>query len=489
VSSGSEAAAARERERLLRAVERVSWLAFVAALVAQTAAVFVVVGVLHYPISTQRDSWEYVNITDNILAGHGFSAEPVAPWRPNASRTPGFLVTDVPVRLAFSGSDLLAGIAGRAWPATAALLLVATARRLGAGAWAPAAGALLLIMPTVVYYSIVVYETEASYLMAACLMAFGAVKLLVDGSRRGLSWLAVGSGWAVALRPAALVMTLGVAASCLIAALFFRRTLEGRRLAAAGLAVALSVGAVWIAWSLRNVAVFGTFSYSTIPSYNTLIYNAKAMAPYVDATSRAEILAAVKREYYYIQTYYEPDQFERAGRQRREGLRFMRTHPWAFFVSHANGSLRSFAVFEVMEIRRKLGTPLITGLSIAQGLLTLLGAVGLWRVARSQGPGVPLALGFICAMGVLSTATGGAVDSPRFRILLEISVSLGVVFLLQGTTAASVADGKGSRANPDLSEDGVPRRARFARGTQAGFLGLSRGSVAPCECDTGKEFR
>lgn len=443
-SSEASARLAREGDLVASAVERVSWLAFVAALLAQTAAVFVVVGVLHYPISTQRDSWEYVNITDNVLAGHGFSVEPVAPWRPNASRTPGFLVTDVPVRLAFSGSDLLAAIAGRAWPAAAALLLVATARRLGAGAWAPAAGALLLIMPTVVYYSIVVYETEASYLVAACLLAFGAVKLIVDGSRRGLAWLAVGGGWAVALRPAGLVMTLGVAASCLFAALFFRRAPEGRRLAAAGLAVGLSVGAVWTAWSFRNFAVFGTFSYSTIPSYNTLVYNAKGMAPYVDASSRAEILTAVKREYYYFQTYYEPDQFERAERQRREGMRLIRTHPWAFLASHASGSLRSFAIFNVLEIRKKLGTPVITALSVAQGILTLLGAVGLWRIARSRGSGVQLALGFVCAMGVLSTATGGAVDSPRFRILLEIAVSLGLVFLLQGTTAESVAKGEGS---------------------------------------------
>jgi hypothetical protein len=435
---------AREGYFVPRAVERVSWLVFVAALLAQTAAVFVVVGVLHYPISTQRDSWEYVNITDNVLAGHGFSAEPVAPWRPNASRTPGFLVTDVPIRLAFSGNDLLAAITGRAWPAAAALLLVATARRLGAGTWAPAAGALLLIMPTVAYYSIVVYETEAPYLAAACLLAFGAVKLFLDGSRGGLAWLAVGSGWAVALRPAGLVMTLGIAASCLLAALFFRWPPEGRRLVAAGLAIGLSVGAVWTAWSFRNLAVFGTFSYSTIPSQNTLLYNAKGMAPYVDASSRAEILAAVKREYFYFQTYYEPDQFERAERQKREGMRLIRTHPWAFLASHASGSLRSFALFDVLEIRKKLGTPMIAALSVAQGIVTLFAAVGLWRMARSRGPRVRLALGFVSAMGVLSTATAGAADSPRFRILLEIAVSLGLVFLLQGTTAECMAKREGS---------------------------------------------
>lgn len=432
-------------------IERISWLAFMGALIVQTAAVVYVVGVLHYPISTQRDSVEYVSITDNVIAGHGFAVEPVAPWRPNGSRTPGFLVTNVPIRLAFSKNNLLAAVAGRAWPAIAALLLVATARGLGAGAWAPASGALLLIMPTVVYYSIVVYETEAPYLIAACLMAFGAVKLFLDGSRRGLAWLAVGGGWAVALRPAGLVMTLGVAAACLLAARFFRRVPQGRRLAEAGLAVGLSVGAVWGLWSFRNLTVFGRFSYCTIPSWNLLIYNATRMVPYVDASSGAEILAVAKREYTSYATYYEADQFERAESQRREGIRLIRAHPWAFLASHASGSLRSFAVFDVREIGRKFGMSAITALSVVQGILTLLGAVGLWRLARSRGPEVRLALGFICAMGVLSTVTGGAVDSPRFRILLEIAVSLGLVFLVKGATAASGAKGDLSQAFPHPS--------------------------------------
>jgi hypothetical protein len=421
---------------MLRAVERAWWLAFVAALLAQAAAAFYVVGVLHYPISTQRDSWEYVHITDNVIAGHGFAVEPVAPWRPNGSRTPGFLVTNVPIRLAFSGSDLLAAIAGRAWPAIAALLLVATARRLGAGAWAPAAGAILLVMPTVVYYSIVVYETEAPYLIAACLMAFGAVKLFVDGSGWGLALLGVGGGWAVALRPAGLVMTLGVASACLVAALCFQWVPRGRRLASAGLAVGLAVGAVWGLWSFRNLTVFGRFSYCTVPSYVLLIYDATRMVPYVDASSGAEILAVAKREWTNIATYYGADQFERAERQRREAIRLIRAHPWAFLVSHAKGSLRSFAVFDVREIGRKFGMPAITAVSVVQGLLTLLGAVGMWRLARSRGPDTRLALGFICAVGVLSTVTGGAVSSPRFRILLEIAVSLGLVFLLQGAKGA-----------------------------------------------------
>jgi uncharacterized membrane protein YedE/YeeE len=48
---------------------------FFMALGIQAGITWFVVSVVQYPISTNRDAYEYVSITENVLSGHGFAIE------------------------------------------------------------------------------------------------------------------------------------------------------------------------------------------------------------------------------------------------------------------------------------------------------------------------------------------------------------------------------------------------------------------------------
>jgi hypothetical protein len=68
------------------------------ALGIQAGLTWFAVRVVQYPLSTVADAWEYVGITDNVLAGHGFATEREFPWRPDGARTPGMLFINIPLR-------------------------------------------------------------------------------------------------------------------------------------------------------------------------------------------------------------------------------------------------------------------------------------------------------------------------------------------------------------------------------------------------------
>lgn len=409
---------------------RVPLALLVVCLALQTAAAWLAIGVLRYPMSTQRDSWEYVNITDNVIRGHGFSVEPVAPWRPDSIRTPGMLLTNIPLRLFFPRNDGLAAVFGRIWLLASVILVIRLAREMGLSRDASnLAGVFLILMPTVAYYSILVYETETPYLIACCVLALGLHRAISEGRSSGFVLIALGSAYAISLRPAALIVLAGLVALASVGVIASRGGVLRRRLSASVLCVLVGSSIIYCGWSLRNRKLFGVAEYSAIVGVNLLQYNAAAAIPYLGPEGQSEIAASVERLKLDIHSYYGRDQLVRASLEKREGLRLIRKYWKAFVQSHIAGTLRSALFFDVSVLRQRYGALPGYVLAVEQGVLTLSGLFGLVSWARALPLERRVALALILAVGLLSVASAGAVASPRFRFPLEIPLALGNAWL------------------------------------------------------------
>jgi hypothetical protein len=146
---------------------------FVTALGIQAGVTWFAVSVVQYSISTDRDAYEYVGITDNWLAGHGFAVEREFPWRPDGARTPGMLFINAPLRWLCPDRDLLAALAARVVLAVIGVLVGVMAMPTLQNPYGLLAGALLIVTPSVGYYTINPFVTELHYLLAFTLLFLG----------------------------------------------------------------------------------------------------------------------------------------------------------------------------------------------------------------------------------------------------------------------------------------------------------------------------
>ena len=160
------------------AQRRLFFYLFLTALMLQAAMSVAVQFLLNVPVSTEVDSIEYIRTADNILAGHGFSIEDTQPWRPNAYRTPGPLLINIPLRFLSFKNDLLAIIISRLVLLGAAVLVIRLASRLGLSAFALLAGMFFVLMPSMAYYSLLPYSTETAYAVASGLLFVASLSFL-----------------------------------------------------------------------------------------------------------------------------------------------------------------------------------------------------------------------------------------------------------------------------------------------------------------------
>src|SRR5258706_12752963 len=117
------------------------------------------------PVSTDIDSVEYINSADNVLSRGTLSIEGAPPYRPSGFRTPGPLLLDIPLRVLSFRNDTAAVLISRGVVALSALLCVLNAGLIGLDALALLAGALLILTPTMFYYSMLPYSTELPYFL------------------------------------------------------------------------------------------------------------------------------------------------------------------------------------------------------------------------------------------------------------------------------------------------------------------------------------
>jgi hypothetical protein len=379
-------------------------------------------------VSTEVDSVEYIRTADNILAGHGFSIEDRPPWRPNAFRTPGPLLINIPLRVLSFRNDLLAIIVSRLALLYAAVLTVKLAAQYGLLHYAWLAATFFILMPSIFYYSLLPYSTEIPYAIASGLLFVASLGFLAQGNWQSLLLIGFSAMYTFYLRPAAQFPLTAYIVTALFIALFSRYEVR-KYVLIASLSCLLGLLMAYITWGYRNYKVFGEFKYSTISGANLLHWNARAMAPYLEETAKQELIANLNKYSTILQRYSGPDQFVLSAQQAKAGMYLIFKYPLPFLKSHLHGVIHSFFVFspKVLESHSRM---LVITASILHSGLALLGILGIASYWKALTTPHRVALLLILTVGVVSTLTGGALFSPRFRIPLDVLLAVGCAFFV-----------------------------------------------------------
>jgi hypothetical protein len=402
---------------------RLFFYLFLIALMLQATMSVAVQFLLNVPVSTEIDSVEYIRTADNILAGHGFSIEDTPPWKPNAFRTPGPLLINIPLRILSFKNDLLAIIISRLVLLGSAVLVIQFANRLGLSTFALLAGMFFVLMPSMAYYSLLPYSTETVYAVACGLLFVASLEFLTQGRWPRILLIGLSAMYALYLRPAALFMLAAYIGIAILIALLSRHQVRRRIFLAAGSCL-LGVVVAYVTWGYRNYQVFGAFKYSTVLGTNLLRYNARAMQPYLGETGKQELQTALERYPTSLQRYNGPDQFMLSDQQAKEGIRLIFKYPIPFLQSHLEGVVQSFFIFSPKGLKSRSRMLVITASIVHSGLALqgILGIVAYWKAFSTIHR---IVLSLILTAGIVSTLTGGALFSPRFRIPLDILLAVG----------------------------------------------------------------
>jgi hypothetical protein len=385
---------------------------------------------MDFELITQGDTVQFVNIADNVLGGRGYSSAPEAPWGPDASRTPGMLLTNLPLRFAFGKADVVVAIVGKAMLVAAAALVVVIARYLGAGDYALLGGALLTVIPGVMYYSVNPYSTGLPYLFSTSAL-FASCALVLQSRRGGALLLALSSAYAIALRPAAIFPLMWLVGLGFALRFFLKEPELRRKMGRVALAILIGTFSVYLAWSFRNLQLFGSFQYSSVQGFNLLHFNAHKMEPFMDEAGKRELNQALDAYPQYIHDEHGPDQLEIASLQGELGVDLIWRHPWAFLASHFSGILNSLFFFRVRILQEFFGIVPLYAVAAVQTAFTIAGLVGLFkRIGRMDAPRRTL-VWMMLTTGAMSLLSSGALARPKFRLPLEIPIALGCMFLVQ----------------------------------------------------------
>jgi hypothetical protein len=404
---------------------RVLLIFFVAALLLQTAATIGAIVFLELPISTETDSVEYINTADNVLARGAFSIEDAPPFRPNAFRTPGPLILNIPLRLLSFKNDIAAALITRLVLFLAAYLCVLNAAQLGIKDHALLAGSLLILTPTMFYYSMLAYSTELPYSVVCNLLLLGTVLYLNKANKLGGLLIGLSALYALLLRPAALFVLITYVGSCALVAVVTAGALR-RRIVTAALVCLLGTGVAYATWCYRNYIVFNAFQYSTVTADNLLKWNARRMEPFLDSQGQQELRECLKKYPITLQRFNGTDQFVLANQESKEGLRLILKYPVAFLQSHLRGAIESTFIFRPATLGSRRSV-LVIAMTAAHFGYLVFGTLGLVLLYRTLNVAQRAALLIIVVAGAVSILSGGSTHSPRFRIPLDIPFVIGTV--------------------------------------------------------------
>lgn len=373
------------------------------------------------------DSREYLAIAANLRQGRGFSQAEQPPYEPDFLRTPVYPVVLAllpaagavapsgasPMPALVRQATLLNVLIGLGTLVGVALLIL---RRYGATAALWTAGLLATDLTSLTFHTLVLTETLFTALVCAAVV-------ILTSPRPLTAWRAAASGlWigaAVLCRPIALLL-----APALLPVFILRRGDNLRRgdsgwtAVARGYVICNVVAALCAgAWVVRNVAVFGEASLTSVGGVNLYLHR----AAYVEAERSGESVEVVRQRL--------ADEFDRqtrglsaADRTRwleREGEARILAHPLAYISQHLRGVARMLGP-EQDDLLRLLGEApagWLARLIVMVGLLHLalvyggvLGAVVRW-------PRDPLVVAAL-ALLVYMAAIGGPEMYARFRMPL-----------------------------------------------------------------------
>jgi 4-amino-4-deoxy-L-arabinose transferase-like glycosyltransferase len=289
------------------------------------------------------DSAEYVAIGHNVAAGHGFSADPAPPYRPDLRRTPtypsllagAFLMPNGGLRLA----SLLGVLAGAA--SVAATCWIA-ARLFGRSA-ALIGGLLLAFDLTSISYSVVIM-TEALFTL---LLVAGVIVLMKRPSGSGVSIRGgLLLGCATLCRPAGLLL-----APVSLPVCAWQQSGAGR-IARDYLRVNAVFLVVLLLWIGRNFVVAGTPTLSSIWSVNLYFHRAAAVEARLEGRTVNEVRDRSERRFQSLsRSLSEADKLEWMTGHAREVIA---AHPWTYVLITVDGFVYMMES-DTSELRRLFG--------------------------------------------------------------------------------------------------------------------------------------
>lgn len=406
------------------------------------------------------DSAEYLALAENLRQHHCFSRDTNQPRYPETYRTPGYPLLLAGVQAVFDGGATSAVLTNLVLGALVVITATVVARPLVGAPLAAAVGALLLLAPYRLYYSLWVMSEPLFVLLL--LVALGCWLRWGHEQKRWF-WLAAAGlvlGAATLVRPIGLpLLPLG----CVAAALLPARQWQ-RRLGRAGLLLVsflLIVGP----WLGRNYALFDRVRLTTIGASTQLYfkstevllwrdgrtddrYDLDAMGEHWQAVTdrlRAELeqrggpLTAEQRADLIWQNIAwgktrTINPFELAGAMRTVGFQLLVENPWSAASCYAWRSVSGLTFPLTQAIappslpharpfagllgpdRQAAGRAIAAGVGTLYLLLALAGAWGAVRVLRRRMWFVGLSLLLPAAM--LLIATLPQMD-PRFRLPIE----------------------------------------------------------------------
>jgi hypothetical protein len=216
------------------------------------------IGATSFELREQGDSEEYINLADNILHGNGYSIMTEEPYAPHASRTPGTLIVNVPFRLLFADSDVLASIVAKLLLALVAFLVAKLSGHFS-GVNPYLVAAVVTLIPSISFYGVNPYSTGLPYAIALALLFVGC-SLVFESIWYGAIVICIGSAYVIGVRPAAIFPLMIISIVAIILAVFYWSNYILRlRLLTITIAVLVGFLSIYLGWSYRNLQTFGQY--------------------------------------------------------------------------------------------------------------------------------------------------------------------------------------------------------------------------------------
>ncbi len=396
-------------------------------------------------IQTIKGDDGYYELSQNILAGNGFSFDAAPPYRPNPLRPPVW-----PYAIA-----AIAGLFKTYWAVFAfeavlgsfiPVLGMLVVRRLFArkAIWL-GTGILLAIEPYGILLSTIFY-TETMFTFLFLVSFWFLARYFDDKTWRNLVWTAVFMGLATLVKPTIQYVPLALAAFMLWQerGAFTRRSIIR---AAAMLGIFCAVIAPWI---YRNYAEFGKAGMSAQPAFNLYVYLAPTVLSIDNHSSfRAEYDAFVKKNGFDELgiTLANGDQYSKAALAVIKGhkLALLKSVGTTLVTFFTHDGMLTFFAYAGKTIQNTLDKPALTLLlqspakllfviasyarsgavavllvRLAWIFATLCFSVGAWSYVRREGlrpaAHAGLAALFLVLYFALTTSINGLGVNARFRV-------------------------------------------------------------------------
>ena len=373
------------------------------------------------------DSAEYVAIGHNVVAGHGFSADPAPPYRPDLRRTPAYPSLLAGAFLMPNGGLRLASFLGVLAGAAAVAATFWMAARLFGRSAALVAGLFLALDLTSISYSVVIM-TEALF----TLLLVAGVSVLM---KRPL-------GSAVSIRGGLL---LGCATLCRPAGLLLApvslplcawQQSGGGRIARDYLRVNAVFLLVLLLWIGRNFIVAGTPTLSSIWSVNLYFHRAAAVEARLEGRTVDEVRDRWERGFQSLSgSLSEADKLEWMTAHAREVIV---AHPWTYVLITVDGFVYMMKS-DISELRRLFGLHegsaalRAVDVSASMQLWILYPAAAIGLLAAWRDPDRRLAALILVAFIAYFVLVSGPEAYARFRVpVMPFLVMLGGLGIEQG---------------------------------------------------------